>query len=257
MEYKPSFLHQNKPLNTCMIQTTTIAAAIRNVRDGKQNGADAFGFQLEKIPDAERSEEKLKSLFAEMGRCPAYVTNYRYNENEGKTDEELFEGLMEMLRCGATLVDIMGDYFAPDPIQVTMDPAAIEKQKEIIQKVHDAGGEVLMSSHVLKYIPPEEVLRIAKEHQSRGADIAKIVTSADTEEEELENLRAVRLLRKELDIPFLFLCGGKYHKLLRAVGPLMGCCTWLTVLEHDELATLSQPLTRSIRAIAENFDIMF
>ena len=45
-----------------------------------------------------------------------------------------------------------------------------------------------MSSHVLKFIKTDEVLEIAREQRRRGADIAKIVTAADTESELLENL---------------------------------------------------------------------
>lgn len=257
MQQKPTFLHQSRPLITCMVQAHTPERTIELARNAAYDGCDAYGVQYEQIDFEYRTQEQVRGMFRQMGNKPIYVTNYRYNRNEGKfTDDELYEGLMFLLENGATLLDVMGDYFCPDEIQVTRDPEAVRRQKKMISEIHAAGGEVLMSSHVLKFIPPEQVLEIALEHQDRGADIAKIVTAANSEEEELENLRAVELLKKKLDIPFLFLAGGSHYKMLRTVGPMLGCCMWLTVQQYDELATKSQPICRAIRAILDNFDYM-
>ena len=114
-----------------------------------------------------------------------------------------------------------------------------------------------MSSHILKFTPAEKVLEVALEHQRRGADISKIVTFANSEEEEMENLRIITLLKQELHIPFLFLCGGSQCKRHRQLGALFGCCMWLTVGTYDRYATPMQPLTRAIRAIADNTAIDF
>lgn len=252
MIYKPTFLHQIHPLNTCMIQTDRLDTAKNLARDAAFDGCDAYGFQYECLAKEFHNEASVKSIFSFMDHKPIYVTNYRQQANAGLSDEELSEGLFSLLRWGATLLDVMGDYYDPVPNQLTMNPDAIARQKDLIARIHDAGGEVLMSSHVLKYTPAEEVLRIAKEQEARGADIAKIVTAANTEEEELDNLHTVTLLRKELNIPFLFLCGG-HCQLLRTVGPMLGCCMWLTVHEQTNTATKSQPSTRAIRAIADNF----
>lgn len=253
MIYKPTFLHQNRPLNTCMIQTDRADIARNLSRDAAFDGCDAYGFQMECFDKNSRTEDVIRGIFSFMDGKPIYVTNYRYQQNAGMTDDELSEGLFFLRRCGATLLDVMGDYYCPTPGELTMDPDAIAKQKDLIARIHDAGGEVLMSSHILKFTPAEEVLRIAKEHETRGADIAKIVTAANTEEEELENLRITTLLRRELNIPFLFLSGGSHCQLHRTIGPMLGCCMWLTVHEQTNTATKSQPSTRAIRAIADNF----
>ena len=79
------------------------------------------------------------------------------------------------------------------------------------------------------------------------------MTAAETEEEELENLRITALLRKELSIPFLFLSGGSHCKLHRQIGPMLGSCMWLTVHHYDAYATPSQPLLHAIQAIADHF----
>jgi len=254
MKHKPTFLNQNKPLITCMIQARTPNEAIAAIRNAAVEGADAFGFQFCKMEPEYRTADGLKGIFRHMGNRPIYVTNYRYGFNQEKTDDELAEGLLFELSCGATLLDVMGDMFCKDPRELTYDAQAVEKQKKLIDEIHARGGEVLMSSHLYRYAPAEEVLEIAKEHQKRGADIAKIVTAAYTDEEKLENLRITTLLRKELDIPFLFLSSGSHCKLHRNIGPALGACMWLTVPEHDALSTKAQPLLRGIRAIADHFD---
>lgn len=254
MKQKPTFLHQNKPLITCMVQASNPNDAIASVRNAIADGADAFGFQICRLEPEYRTEEHLKSIFRPMGNRPIYVTNYRYGFNEGKTDDELAEGLLFELKCGATLLDVMGDMFCKDPRELTYDPVAVEKQKKLIAEIHARGGEVLMSSHLFRYAPAEEVLEIAKAQQERGADVVKIVCAANNEEEELEALRIITLLKKELDVPFLFLVGGSHCRLVRHIGPMLGCCVWLTVPEHDNLSTKVQPVTRAIRAIADHFD---
>ena len=108
-----------------------------------------------------------------------------------------------------------------------------------------------MSSHVLKYTPAERVLEIALEHQKRGADICKIVTGADTAEQEIENLKIINMLKENLKIPFLFLCGGKCG-ILRRIGGELGCCMYLCVYEYDALAAPQQPLLKSVREIRAN-----
>ena len=239
-----------------MIQASDIGKAVKTVRNAMFDGCDAFGFQMEVLKKEQRTDDKLTSLFREMGQKPIYVTNYRTGINGGMSDDELLDGLMQMMKCGATLADITGDMYDPHPIQLTENAIAVEKQKDAIKRVHDAGGEVLMSSHVMKFIDSDEVLRIATAHRERGADISKIVTAANSEEEELENLRIIERLKRELDIPFLFLCIGSHYKLVRTIGPFLGACMWLTVQQHDELSTNNQPVCRSIRAIADNLDYM-
>ena len=250
----PTFLGHNRPLITCMVQADNAARAIELIQSGNESGCDAFGYQIEVMPREARDEATIKTIFSHMQDKPIYVTNYRNKHNKEICDDDLLRGLIFLRKCGATLIDIMGDLFSPHPIQLTEDAEAVARQKEAIAQIHDLGGEVLMSSHVMKFIPAEEVLRIAAAQQERGADIAKIVTAANTEEEELENLRITALLKKELRIPFLFLSGGSHTQLHRTMGPMLGCCTWLTVAEHDQYSTKQQPICRNIRAIADHFN---
>lgn len=246
------FLNNEKALLTVMVQANDPDRVKELVDKSLPEGAEAFGMQFEQMKAEYRSKDVYKELFSYAKDKPVYVTNYRYGENEGKNDEVLAEELLELASCGATLCDVIGDLFDKQPDELARDEKAIKRQTELIEKLHEKGAEVLMSSHVLKFTPAERVLEIAMEHQRRGADICKIVTGADTMEEQLENLRIVNLLKKSLKIPFLFLAGGECH-VLRRIGGELGCCMYLCVHEHDELATQVQPLLKNVKAIRDNF----
>lgn len=250
---KGSFFENNKALLTVMVQADNPDRIKELIDKSVPEGAEAFGMQFEQMKSEFRTKEVYKDLFSYAKDKPVYVTNYRSGHNEGKSDDTLAEELLEFADCGADLCDVMGDYFDRQPDEVAVDKTAIEKQKELIRKIHDKGAKVLMSSHVLKYIPAERVLEIALEHQSRGADICKIVTGADTMEQQLENLKIINMLKENLKIPFLFLCGGECG-ILRRIGGELGCCMYLCVHEYDALATQTQPLLKKIKMIRDNME---
>ncbi|MBC8542352.1 type I 3-dehydroquinate dehydratase [Bianquea renquensis] len=248
---KQSFFENDKALLTVMVQADNPDRIKELIDKSVPEGAEAFGMQFEQLKSEYRTKEVYKDLFAYAKDKPVYVTNYRHTSNEGKTDDMLAAELVELAGCGADLCDVMGDYFDRQPDEVAVDKTAIEKQKELIRKIHDKGAKVLMSSHVLKYIPAEKVLEIALEHQKRGADICKIVTGADTMEQQLENLKIINMLKENLKIPFLFLCGGEC-RILRRIGGELGCCMYLCVHEYDALATPAQPLLKQLKTIRDN-----
>ena len=194
-----------------------------------------------------------RKLFAAAEGLPIYVTNYRGHENTGKTDETLAQELLELADCGATLCDMMGDFYDPQPGELTTDERAVEKQMRLIEEIHAHGAEVLMSSHVKKYLPEERVVEILQAHERRGADIAKLVVGDTTMEELTENLRLCAALREKLGIPYLFL-SGKQGGVMRRVGPMLGVCCWLCRCGDEELETKKQPLLKKMKAIRDNFE---
>lgn len=247
---KNSFFDNEKATLTVMLQARTPERIKELIDLSVPEGAEAFGMQFEQLEYEYRKEEIYRDLFAHAGERPVYATYYRGWKNEGKSDDELADGLIKLAEYGADLCDVMGDYFDRQPDEVAVDKTAIEKQKQLIDKIHQKGAKVLMSSHVMKFTPAERVLEIALEHQSRGADICKIVTGADTTEQQLENLKIINMLKEKLDIPFLFLCGGECN-ILRRIGGELGCCMYLCVHEYDELATPQQPLLTDVKQIRE------
>lgn len=246
-----SFLNREKAIITAMVQGDNPDRIKYLMDKSAEEGAEAFGMQFERMKSEFCNLAVYKELFAYAKDKPVYVTNYRTGNNEGKTDEILADEILQFGELGATLCDVMGDCFDKQPNELAIDKRAIERQRELIKKLHNKGAEVLMSSHVMEYTPAERVLEIAFEHQRRGADISKIVTGADTMEQQIENLRIINLLKENLDIPFLFLCGGECQ-ILRKIGGELGCCMYLTVCEHDEFATPVQPLLKQVKVIRDN-----
>ena len=246
MEY--DFLNYEKATLTVMVQANNPTRIKELMDKAIPAGAEAFGIQFEQMLPEYRTPEVYRDLFSYAKGRPSYVTNYRGTQNNGKSDDELSDELVELAECGAELCDVMGDYFDRQPDEVAVDENAINKQIELINRIHQKGAKVLMSSHVMKYTSAERVLEIALEHKRRGADISKIVTGADTVEQELENLKIINMLKEKLGIPFLFLCNNRC-KLLRRVGGEIGSCMYLCVYEHDAMATPAQPLISDVKLI--------
>ena len=247
-----TFLNR-EPMLTVMLQCSAPEVAIARIRNANCLGADAYGLQVESLEPQYHNPETYKKIFKEMKNRPVYVTNYRTVNNRGKTDEELAQGLLELAESGATLCDVMGDLYCKNPLELTDDPSAICRQMELIEELHGRGVEVLMSSHILKFTSAEQVLAVACEQKRRGADIIKIVTRADTMEEQIENLRITDLLKRELGAPFLFLSGNECS-IHRRLGLKLGCCMALCVYEHDHQSTPAQPLLETMKRIRDQID---
>lgn len=248
------FLCSAQPVLTVMLQCETPDAAIGRIRNALQSGADAFGLQVESLQEEYQNESTYRKLFKEMRGKPSYVTNYRNRKNKGKTDEELADGLITLANCGATLCDVIGDFFDKQSDEMAVSKIAIQKQQQLIESLHQAGAEVLMSSHISEFVPAERVLEIAMEQKRRGADISKIVTIANDMEQQIENMRIINLLKKELGIPFLFLCGGECS-IHRRIGMKLGNCMQLCVYEHDALSTYAQPTLAISRKIRDEWGL--
>ena len=252
---KKSFLNTKEPLITEMVQTKTADMAEKSIRYAIADGATAIGFQMGSLEKEYRTEKNLKRIFDAAGEAPIYFTNYRKGINAGLSDEELMDGLLFGLECGATMVDVMGDTFSPAPEELTLDETSIKKQIQFIDKVHKAGGEVLMSSHVYEFRPAERVLEMALEQERRGADMVKIVTGAASVEEGLKNLEICALLKKELRVPFLFLSSGEHSYLHRTIGPALGVSMWLCFREYNETTYEGPPLLRDVIKIKEGLKL--
>ncbi|MBQ3573450.1 MAG: type I 3-dehydroquinate dehydratase [Clostridia bacterium] len=254
---KPTFLNRDLPFIMSMILKDNPDDVRYAIRNSAYDGADAFGIQLCYMKHEYKTEENYKQMFAQACGKPIYITNYRAMQNEGLTDEECAEGLILGLKSGATLADVMGDMFDKGAeMELTKNQTAIDKQMKLIDKIHSLGKEVLISSHICKFTPAEQVLEIAYEQQRRGADVVKIVTAANSDEEQIENLRITALLKKELKVPFLYLSGGTHSKIHRMIGPLLGCVSYLAVLKHDARAIPTQPTVRAAKAVRDNLDYM-
>jgi len=258
---KPTFLNQNRPLITGMILKDNPDSIRYAIKNSIYDGADCLGIQLEYLKKEYKTEENYRKIFAACSGHPIYATNYRARENIGFSDEEIAGELLKALRCGATLGDVPGSLFDAESdrgigFEMSMKPSAIEAQMKLIDEIHAMGKEALMSSHVFRFTPAEDVMALAFEQKRRGADIVKIVTGANSDEQQMENLRITTLLKRELGIPFLFLSGGTHSKIHRMIGAQLGCVTYLAVQEYDERAVPTQPTIKAAKAVRDNFDYL-
>lgn len=239
------FTTANKPVITVMVDGRTEKRVLELIRlTLEAGGADAFGLQMDGLLREEHTPESISRIVRACEGKPLYVTNYAGNQNAGLPDEQLCDELLEAIDCGAALADIPADFFHHVPHQITYDEAAVEKQMEVIRKVHQHGGEALMSTHSFCFHNTAEVLRIADAHRYRGADISKIVISANSEEEEFMNYQTELELRRSFRMRHLFLSAGACVKQHRLIGPILGSSLFLTVYERDEYAAKSQPLLK-------------
>ncbi|MEE0946998.1 MAG: type I 3-dehydroquinate dehydratase [Acutalibacteraceae bacterium] len=251
---RPTFLTYNKPLLCAMIQASTPEDAICQIVNASYDGAEAFGIQLEVLKREYRDLETLKKIFSYCENKPIYLTSYRYSNSDGYTDDQCAELLLLGLSAGGTLCDIMGDMFNKDKYELTYDEEAVEKQKALAKKIHEMGGEVLISSHLGTFVPEEEVVKIALAQQERGADVVKIVNHAQTHEQLMEDIRICDRLNSELDTKFLYLANGPHCKLLRQMGAALGCCMYLCVQHYLPISSKEQP---KLSATKQLRDAMF
>ena len=224
-----TFLKSERPIITGMLKSNNKSDILAEIRRIRADGADAYGFQIEILDDECKSRENLKEIFDAMRDKPIYCTNYmRGNRTENISWDTLREQLLIAVELGATLIDIPADMFDSSNMELSMNKRAIEEQIRLIDEIHHRGGEVLMSSHVLGYVPKEVVLTIAEQHKARGADISKIVTEANNASEMNHNFEIESLLEDRVGIRHLFLCNGTHCRKHRLLGPLLGSCLFLT-----------------------------
>ncbi len=237
-----SFLKQGRPVLTTMINNAaTPERVLQLIRNGVEGGTDAFGLQIEQLEAKYRTRAVFREIFDAMEGRPAYITNYRRcSLCPDLSDEELTEQMLMAIECGAVLFDMRGDLFDPSPYEITYNERAIEKQKEVVKTVHDMGGEVLMSSHILEFLPSDKVLELCKTHAARGVDISKIVSDASDDEQLLDTFKATLMLKEQSPVETLFLCNGSKSRSHRIIGSLLGSCMFLNVC-GDETYTGSQP----------------
>lgn len=235
-----TFLDRERPIITGMLKSKTKKELLSEIQRLREQGVEAYGFQMEGIAQELKAREPLAEIFHAMSDKPVYVTNYlRCNSTEGIDWHTLGEQLLMAVELGATLVDIPADMFDSSDMELSTKEAAIEEQRQLIARIRSMGGQILMSSHVLRYVPQATVLSIAAQHKARGADISKIVTEANSREEACENFIIQSVLERDLGLKHLFLCNGTHCRRHRHVAPLLGSCMFLTV--ENALTGQNQP----------------
>lgn len=250
-------LFSNKALVTYMLPGGLGEKLPEEAARAAARGADVIGLQLESISPRLVTPSFIGEVISASKDKPVYLTAYRRgNPTPSKTDEMLAEELLTGLDLGAKIIDVPAYMFSDSKIEVSYDEYSVRKQRELIEEIHKRGGIALMSSHMFRFMERSEVFELARTHESRGADITKIVTDADSESELTENLIISAELKNQVKIPYLFLCNGKFCARHRMLTAALGSCMMLT--STDEQPKNPQPdldMAKDILGLIERHQI--
>jgi len=235
---------------------------MKNMKLADLKGAKCFELNL--LP-LNANDEDLRDIFA-FTVHPVFTTLRREGPTSEGTiirfkggDEDRVKRQLCALELGSSGFDMEFDTFVVNrnpKNQWVSEKEAVKKQKEVIDKAHEMGGEVMISCHVYdRCLKVEDAVKIGKEIESRGADLAKIVCQNYSYEDMLETLRGVLALKKELKIPFVYFGMGEYSKLTRVVGPMLGSMLVYATVDKIPIDFLwHQPLIDDVCEVFQHVD---
>ena len=252
----------------CVREMTT-RAAIAEIKNCYYDGADMIDLHITCLEDM--GIDNLKKVISST-KLPVLALNYnqRYDRTKlGMTEEERVESLLRAVEAGAAGIDLQGyTYHAPSesgfygenkysftensPKEVVTDPAIIEKQCALIEKVHAMGAEVLLSCHPGVVMNTEQVVDLVRFLKERNPDIIKIVTKAVTPADCDEAIRTMTVLKREFDFPISYHANGKAGVPSRLINPLLGGQIAFCIDRYNEGSTMEQLDLRTVRAAVDN-----
>jgi 3-dehydroquinate dehydratase type I len=204
------------------IVSETQGEAVRRMNDPLPFGHSLeilFEVRVDKVGDG--NFEK----FLEQKRGKILVTNRRREEGGAfrGTERERISYLLKAVEWGADYVDI----------EASTDPALIA---EIKAAITDRGGNTLLivSYHDFEKTPPERsLIHKLEEYAAWRPDILKIVTFANTDEDNLGILRLIPLARKRGQEIISF-CMGEKGRVSRVMSLLLGAYMGFASLDRGE-----------------------
>ena len=248
------FFNSNKTVIAAIMEGATPGEIIAVSRTAEFDGADAVCLSLRELQPEYRSKDGFASIFNAVN-LPFMVYFYREDACGPVLDDEARQKiLMEAAQAGASVIDVMGDLYEPNPdTQRATGKRAISRQKKLIEKFHSIGAQVVMSSHVKMFMDSQQTLEQLKDFESRGADIVKIVTPVNTEEEFAESVRTTMLLHRELKKPFIHLAGGKFARIQRFLGMSLGVSTTFAVAHYNPRNPMFQPTVKAMKDVRDSY----
>lgn len=250
------------------LRAATPEKAIEDIIDSQRQGAAGFLLHAEILNKQYRNAADIQKIIRAAHK-PVMILNYR-SEEDGD-DERLNQLKLDAILAGAAAADVPmytfdGDtikslegckksFAAVKPAEVSMDKKAIGKQKALIEKMHALGGEVLMSAHVCTMLSAEQAFEVAEQMKKRGADIAKIIVVAKSLDDVAEIYRTIRLLKRDLKIPFLYQTCGVYGKLVRPTVWIFGSKYILCHNRYSERSNTEKPLIRDVETLKINYGV--
>ena len=251
------------------VREVTAKAAIAEIKNCYYDGADMIDLHLSCLEDT--SVEALKKIIS-ASPIPVLALNYdlRYDWSRiHQTEEERIALLLRAVEAGAAGIDMQGytfhipsrtgfcgeDAFSftkDGPKEVVTDPAIIEKQCALIEKVHAMGAQVLLSCHPGVPMRAQQVLDLARFLEERKPDIIKIVTRANTKAQCDEAVRAMTVLKQEIKTPIAYHANGMAGIPTRILNPLQGGQIAFCIDHYNEGSTMEQLDLRLVRSAVDS-----
>ncbi len=272
---KRKFTEIPQPFICTILSDSNPTDSIRPIRLSDYDGTDAYEMNLMMLRKEFLNEKDLRYVFQSTVK-PIIVCHYQwdYEAPLDMGEEERFELLLNAVRWGASGIDLEADAYDPSsgppewseearaysldrsskPRDWTTDPAAIQRQREIIEEVHRLGGEVLLCAHTRVHLSVEEAVSMAKEMEARGADIAKVVSVNTNYEDLLDSMRATLEIKNALGIPFIMMSHGEHSKIGRVVCPILGSMLAFCTQPLSPGGYPLQPPISAMKAAWENID---
>ncbi len=252
-----------------VIREKTAIAAIAEIKNCTYGGADMIDLHLSCLENSDT--DTLKQIIS-SSKLPVLALNYNqlYDwRDAGYAEEERVQSLLRAVEAGAAGVDMQGYTFhlpsksgfcgenkysftQGNPKEIVTDEAIIAKQCELIEQVHAKGAEVLLSCHPGIPMNSTQVVELALFLEKRNPDIIKIVTGASNEDEMVESIKTMLLLKKEVKTPVSYHANGKFGGLTRIINPALGGQIAFCVDRFSESSTLEQLDLKTTKVVIDN-----
>ena len=252
-----------------VIREERALAAVAEIKNCLYAGADMIDLHMSCLRHSDT--ETLRRIISST-KLPVLALNYNTAadwKSTELTEEERIASFFRAVEAGAAGVDIQGyTYHLPSktafcgedkysftkdgPKEVVTDPAIISLQCEFIEKVHHMGAEVLLSCHPGVSMNCQQVVDLALFLEQRKPDIIKIVTVAKNEEDLLESIKTMMVLKKEIKTPISYHTNGSAGKLSRILNPILGGQIAFCVNGYSTTSTMEQIDLQTAKTIVEN-----
>ncbi len=185
------------------IPPKTVDEALELIQEAEAQNADLIEVRLDSLTEHDKISE-----IAKCTKTPLIATNKSVSQHGGfsGTETERQKILIDAAKNGFEYVDV--DLETP-------------KQKKLIKDIHDAGVKVIVSFHDFQKTPElQQLEKVLDEEVSLGADICKIITTAQTMKDNLTTLDFVSKASKKVNLVCFAMGDLGTHS--RLVSPVFG-----------------------------------
>ncbi len=262
----------HRPFIVAVAIDRTVAGMLETISRAAVEGADAVELNLPAVADV--LPEELEEMLA-GAPLPVYTTcrrrefmtvyGFEASDLPHWSDDERMERQLAALHFGSVAIDIEMDTFDPqpapplgtpdaarfaaepgEPAELTYDPEAIRRQRDVIAEAHTAGAEVLLSCHTGRPQTMEQLLAIGREAVDRGGDLLKIVSPCRDAADLAELYVAMKALETSVSIPFVLVGAGPAGLESRTEGWKYGSSWIIAQLERVKGGFQDQPLVSEL-----------